>query len=64
MLIAYAAHMEFKFYQTDVKSALLNGFLQEELYVKQTSSFEIVYYPEYIYKLDKALYGLRQTPRA
>ena len=64
ILIAYAAHMEFKLYQMDVKSDFLNEFLQEEVYVKQAPSFENSKYPEYVYKLDKALYGLRQTPRA
>ena len=39
MLIAFAAHMEFKLYQMDVKSAFLNGFLQEEVFVKQPPWF-------------------------
>ena len=34
MLIDFAAHMEFKLYQMDVKSAFLNGFLQGEVFVK------------------------------
>lgn len=34
MVIAFAAHKEFKLYQMDVKSVLLNGYLQEEFYVK------------------------------
>jgi len=33
ILIAFAAHMEFKLYQMDVKSASLNGYLKEEVYV-------------------------------
>ena len=48
----------------DVKSAFLNGYLQEEVYVKQPPRFENNEYPEYVYKLDKALYGLKQAPRA
>jgi len=64
MLIAYAAHMEFKLYQMDVKSAFLNGYLKEEVYVKQPPGFEDLEHPEYVYKLDKTLYGLKQTPRA
>ena len=35
ILIAFVAHMEFKLYQMDVKSAFLNGYLKEEVYVMQ-----------------------------
>ena len=56
--------MEFKLYQMDVKSAFLNGYLQEEVYVKQPPGFENTMYPDHVYKLDKALYGLKQAPRA
>ena len=34
MLIAFAAHMEFKLYHMDVKSVFLNGFLQEDVFMK------------------------------
>ena len=64
MLIAFAAHMEFKLYQIDVKSAFLNGFLQEEVFVKQPPGFEDPDKPERVYKLEKALYGLKKAPRA
>ncbi|XP_070048981.1 uncharacterized mitochondrial protein AtMg00820-like [Nicotiana tomentosiformis] len=64
ILIAFASHMEFKLFQMDVKSAFLNGFLKEEVCVKQPSSFECHEHPEHIFKLDKALYGLKQAPRA
>jgi len=39
----------------DVKSAFLNGFLQEEVYVAQPKGFEDLYFPEHVYKLKKAL---------
>jgi hypothetical protein len=48
----------------DVKSAFLNGPIKEEVYVEQPLGFEDEEYPNHIYKLHKALYGLKKTPRA
>ena len=40
IILAFASYMDFKLHQMDVKSAFLNGFLEEEVYVKQPPGFE------------------------
>jgi hypothetical protein len=42
----------------------LNGFLEEEVYVKQPLGFQSVEFPHNVYRLRKVLYGLKQAPRA
>jgi hypothetical protein len=59
ILHAYATHHDFKVYQMDVKSAFLNGPIKEEVYVKQPPGFEDQEYSNHVYKLHKALYGLK-----
>ena len=48
----------------DVKSAFLNGMLQEEVYVEQSKGFVDPHRPDDVYKLKKALYGLKQASQA
>jgi hypothetical protein len=63
ILLVYATHHDFKLYQMDVKSVFLSGPIKEEVYVEQSPSFKSEDYPNFIYKLHKTLYGLKQTPR-
>jgi len=63
LLLAYACLKGFKLHQMDVKSAFLNGFIDEEVYVSQSPRFEDHNNPDYVFKLKKALYGLKQAPR-
>ncbi|CAL5340443.1 unnamed protein product [Camellia sinensis] len=64
IIFALAAQLQWPVYQLDVKSAFLNGDLQEEVYVTQPEGFMIEGKETKVYKLRKALYGLKQAPRA
>nr|GEU56403.1 retrovirus-related Pol polyprotein from transposon TNT 1-94 [Tanacetum cinerariifolium] len=63
LFLAYASFMGFMVYQMDVKSAFLYGTIKEKVYVCQPLGFEDPDYPEKVYKVVKALYGLHQAPR-
>ncbi|GJR74361.1 putative ribonuclease H-like domain-containing protein [Tanacetum coccineum] len=63
LFLAYASFMGFMVYQMDVKSAFLYGTIEEDVYVCQPPRFEDLEYPDKVYKVVKALYGLHQAPR-
>nr|GEV23972.1 copia protein [Tanacetum cinerariifolium] len=64
LFLAYALFMDFTIYQMDVKSAFLYGTIEEEVYVSQPPGFVDPEFPNIVYKVEKALYGLHQAPRA
>ncbi|GJY97217.1 putative ribonuclease H-like domain-containing protein [Tanacetum coccineum] len=64
LFLAYASFKDFVVYQMDVKSAFLYGKIEEEVYVCQPLGFEDPEFPDRVYKVEKALYGLHQAPRA
>ncbi|GJS15896.1 putative ribonuclease H-like domain-containing protein [Tanacetum coccineum] len=64
LFLAYASFMGFIVYQMDVKSAFLYGTIEEEVYVCQPPGFEDPQFPDKVYKVEKALYGLHQALRA
>jgi hypothetical protein len=64
ILLAFFVAKGFKLYQMDVKSAFLNAFLEEEVYVKQPLGFESPEFPYKVCRLRMVLYGLKQAPRA
>lgn len=63
-LLAYSAYKNFKVYHMDVKSACLNGILEEKVYIEQPEGFVEPVKKNMVYKLNKALYRLKQAPRA
>nr|GEU44159.1 elongation factor Tu, mitochondrial [Tanacetum cinerariifolium] len=64
LFLAYAFFMGFMVYQMDVKNAFLYETIKEEVYVCQPTGFKDLDYPDKVYKVVKAIYGLHQAPRA
>nr|GFC83174.1 putative ribonuclease H-like domain-containing protein [Tanacetum cinerariifolium] len=64
IFLAFASYMGFIVYQIDVKSSFLYNKIDEEVYVSQPPGFIDPKFPNKVYKLIKALYGLHQAPRA
>ena len=64
MFLAYACSIKIKFYQMDVKSTILIGELEEEVYIEQPEGIFLTEKKDYVFRLKKELYGLKQTLRA
>ena len=64
ILLTYASSKGFQLQQIDVKSTFLNSYIKEDIYVEQPPGFECIDLPKHVYKLDKALYDLKQALRA
>ncbi|GJR47388.1 retrovirus-related pol polyprotein from transposon TNT 1-94 [Tanacetum coccineum] len=64
IFLTFAADMNMIVYQMDVKTTFLNGILHEEVYVSQPDRFVDKDHPNHVYKLENALCGLKQAPRA
>ncbi|GJZ57497.1 putative ribonuclease H-like domain-containing protein [Tanacetum coccineum] len=64
LFLAYASFRYFMVYQMDVNSAFLYGKIEEEVYVCQPPGFEDPDFPDRVYKVEKALYGIHQAPKA
>nr|GEY02359.1 hypothetical protein [Tanacetum cinerariifolium] len=62
LFLAYASFMGFIVYQMHAKSAFLYGTIDEEVYVMQPPGFQDSKFPERVYKVGKAMYGLHQAP--
>ncbi|GKA71151.1 retrovirus-related pol polyprotein from transposon TNT 1-94, partial [Tanacetum coccineum] len=63
-LLAYDRALDIRLFQIDVKSAFLNSFINEGVYVAQPLGFIEFKIPSHVYNLKKALYGLKQAPKA
>nr|GFA31600.1 hypothetical protein [Tanacetum cinerariifolium] len=64
LFLSYASFKDFVVYQMDVKSVFLYKKIKEEVYVCQPLGFEDLDFPNKVYKVEKALYGLHQAPKA
>jgi hypothetical protein len=64
LFLAHECSKNIIVYQMDLKSAFLNGELEEEVYIEQPEGFQLSGNTDYVCKLKKALYGLKQAPRA
>ena len=63
ILLALVAQFNMELVQMDVKTAFLHGDLEEEIYITQPDGFKVTGKENWVCKLSKSLYGLKQSPR-
>ncbi|GJZ82575.1 retrotransposon protein, putative, ty1-copia subclass [Tanacetum coccineum] len=63
ILIAIAAYYDYEIWQMDVKTAFLNGRLDEDIYMEQPEGYVDPKFPNGVCKLQRAIYGLKQASR-
>ena len=63
-VMAIVSEMGWKIHKMDVKTAFLNGIFEEEVYIEQPQGFEVYGRDSHVCRLSKALYGMKQAPRA
>ena len=63
-IISLAAEMGWHVHQMNVKTAFLNGVIEEEVFIEQPEGFDVEDRETYVCRLQRALYGLKQAPRA
>lgn len=59
LILSLAISKGWSLKQVDVQNAFLHGVLEEDVFTKQPLGYEDKRYPQYVCKLDKALYGLK-----
>ena len=64
LLLALAAHLDLELFQMDVKTAFLNGNLEEEIYMAQPIGFVTNGQEDKVCRLKRSIYGLKQSSRA
>jgi hypothetical protein len=62
--MSLATKMKWKLHHIEVKTTFLNGLSEEEVYIEQPQGFEVEYRKTHLCRLKKALYILKQDPRA
>ena len=63
ILLALVAQFNMELVQMDMKTAFLHGGLEEEIYITQPDGFKVPGKKDWVCKLNKSLYGLKQSPR-
>lgn len=64
ILLALAVDFDLEVHQLDIKTAFLNGDLEEEIFMKQPPGYQLSEYPDQVCRLNRSIYGLKQSPRA